>query len=216
MHRYDLIVFDWDGTLMDSTAHIAGCIQAACRDLSVDVPCDEDARYVIGLNMADLMRHIAPSLDAAGRAALAERYKHHFLTDEERIKLFDGVSELIADLSGRGHQLAVATGKSRRGLDRALDSTGLRPYFSATRCADEGFAKPHPGMLLALLDTTGVEASRAVMIGDTTHDLELAANAGVDAVAVLYGAHEPALLDTRPAKARCTSVAELHAWLTTP
>jgi phosphoglycolate phosphatase len=109
--------------------------------------------------------------------------------------------------------MAVATGKARRGLDRVLDATGLRPWFEATRCADEGFAKPHPGMLLALLDLTGVEPGRAVMVGDTTHDLELAANAGVDAVAVSYGAHHDELLDTRAAKARCASVGELHRWL---
>jgi phosphoglycolate phosphatase len=127
--------------------------------------------------------------------------------------LYDGVIEMLSDLHARGVRLAVATGKARRGLDRVLDSTGLGRWFEATRCADEGFAKPHPGMLLTLMDMTGVEPHRAVMVGDTTHDLELAANAGVDAVAVTYGAHDEALLGTRPAKARCASVRELHQWL---
>jgi phosphoglycolate phosphatase len=120
---------------------------------------------------------------------------------------------MLADLHGRGRRLAVATGKARRGLERALDATALRRWFEATRCADEGFAKPHPDMLLMLLDLTGVDPARAVMVGDTTHDLELAANAGIDAISVSYGAHPPELLATRPAAARCASVEELHRWL---
>lgn len=215
MHRYDLIVFDWDGTLMDSTAHIARSIQAACRDLDLAVPSDEAARYVIGLNLKDLMSHILPGQDEAVTARVVERYRHHFVTDEEALVPFAGVRELLEALDRRGQLLAVATGKSRRGLDRALDATGLRDLFVATKCADEGFAKPHPGMLLDILDRTGVEAGRAVMVGDTTHDLELAANAGVDAVAVLYGAHPAALLETRAAKARLETVEQLHRWLTT-
>lgn len=212
MPAYDLIVFDWDGTLMDSTAHIARSLQRACGDCGVAVPCETDALFVIGLNLADTFQHVAPGLDEAGQARLAERYRHHFLADEPNV-LFEGVPAMLADLKQRGHQLAVATGKARRGLDRALDQTGLAPYFDATRCADEGFAKPHPGMLLALLEQTGVEAARAVMVGDTIHDLQLAANAGVDGVAVLYGAHAPDLLATRPARAHFASVPELARWL---
>ncbi len=210
---YELVVFDWDGTLMDSTRLIASCIQCACGDLGLEVPEEGAARYVIGLGIVDSMRHIAPGLDAEGQRRLGERYRHHFLSREHEAPLYPGVPELIADLHARGVRMAVATGKARRGLERALDATGLRPWFEATRCADEGFAKPHPDMLLALLDRTGVEAARAVMVGDTVHDLELAANAGVDAVAVSYGAHDAALLGTRPAKALCASVSELHRWL---
>jgi phosphoglycolate phosphatase len=212
---YDLIVFDWDGTLMDSTQVIAASLQSACRDVGIAVPSREDALFVIGLGLADTFNHVAPGLDEAGRVFLSERYRHHFLAREREMPLYEGVPELLADLHGRGRRLAVATGKARRGLDRVLDSTGLRSWFEATRCADEGFSKPHPGMLLALLEMTGVEPARAVMVGDTTHDLELAANAGIDAVAVSYGAHDGKLLATRPAKARCASVAELHRWLTT-
>jgi phosphoglycolate phosphatase len=210
---YELVIFDWDGTLMDSTRLIARSLQAACRDVGTPVPSERDALFVIGLNLADTFARVAPQLDAAGQARLAERYRHHFLADEGQAPLYDGVPEMLADLHGRGRRLAVATGKARRGLDRALRQTGLAQWFEATRCADEGFAKPHPGMLLMLLELTGVEPRRALMVGDTTHDLELAANAGVDAVAVSYGAHHEELLRTRPAVARMDSVAELHRWL---
>lgn len=211
--RYDLVIFDWDGTLMDSTAVIAASLQAACRDVGCPVPTQDEALFVIGLNMADTFRRVVPDLDEDGRRRLAERYRHHFLAREHEAPLFGGVREMLADLHGRGRRLAVATGKARRGLDRVLDTTGLREWFEATRCADEGFAKPHPGMLLMLLEMTGVEPARALMVGDTTHDLELAANAGVEAIAVSYGAHNEELLRTRPAVARCASVRELHGWL---
>ena len=212
---YDLVIFDWDGTLMDSTRLIARSLQCACSDVGLPVPSEREALFVIGLNLVDTCNHVAPALDEAGRARLAERYRHHFLSNEHEAPLYAGVREMLADLHGRGRRLAVATGKARRGLDRALEATGLASWFEATRCADEGFAKPHAGMLLKLLDMTGVAPERAVMVGDTTHDLELAANAGVDAIAVSYGAHHDELLDTRPAKARVASVAELHRWLTT-
>jgi phosphoglycolate phosphatase len=212
---YDLVIFDWDGTLMDSTAVIAASLQSACRDVGLPEPTREDALFVIGLNLADTFARVAPGLDAEGQRALAERYRHHFLAREAEMPLFAGASEMIRQLHGDGRRLAVATGKARRGLDRALEQTGLKAFFEATRCADEGFAKPHPGMLLALLDMTGVEPRRALMVGDTTHDLELAANAGVDALAVSYGAHHHQLLATRPARARVDSVEELHRWIAT-
>lgn len=213
--NYDLVIFDWDGTLMDSTRVIATSLQSACADIGIAVPAESDARFVIGLGLADTFRHVAPGLDEPGQRRLSERYRHHFLAREHEAPLYEGVREMLADLHGRGRRLAVATGKARRGLDRALDATGLRQWFEATRCADEGFAKPHPDMLLMLMDITGVEPRRALMVGDTTHDLELAANAGVDALAVSYGAHDERLLGTRPAKARLSSVAQLHRWLAT-
>jgi len=213
--RYDLVVFDWDGTLMDSTRLIASCLQEACREVGAPIPSDSDALFVIGLNMADTFRRVAPDLDAEAQRRLAERYRHHFLSREHEAPLYEGVREMLEELHARGARLAVATGKARRGLERALDATGLRRWFEATRCADEGFAKPHPDMLLMLLDVTGVEPARSVMVGDTTHDLELAANAGVDAVAVSYGAHPEDLLATRPAVARCASVEDLRGWLRT-
>ena len=216
VQRYDLVVFDWDGTLMDSTRVIAQSLRSACGDIGIAIPSEEDALYVIGLGLADSFAHVAPTLDPEGQRRLSERYRHHFLAGESQMPLYEGVREMLADLDARGLRLAVATGKARRGLDRALDLTGLREIFEATRCADEGFAKPHPGMLHALLDITGVEPARAVMVGDTIHDLDLAANAGIDAVAVSYGAHDAARLATRPAVARCASVADLHRWLANP
>jgi phosphoglycolate phosphatase len=215
MGGYELVIFDWDGTLMDSTRVIARSLQDACRDVGCAVPTEQDALFVIGLNMADTFARVVPDLDEDGRRRLTERYRFHFLARENEAPLFEGVREMISDLHGRGRRLAVATGKARRGLDRALAATGLNPWFEATRCADEGFAKPHPGMLLMLLEMTGVEPARALMVGDTTHDLELAANAGVDAIAVSYGAHGEELLATRPARARVKTVGELHRWLTT-
>jgi phosphoglycolate phosphatase len=155
------VIFDWDGTLMDSTSVIAAALQSACRDIGIAVPTERDARFVIGLGAADTFRHVAPRLDEEGRGRLAERYRHHFLANEHQAPLYEGVREMLADLHGRGHRLAVATGKARRGLERVLDATGLRPWFEATRCADEGFAKPHPDMLLMLMDITGAPAARA-------------------------------------------------------
>ena len=198
---------------MDSTGVIAAALQSACRDVGITIPNERDARFVIGLGAVDTFRHVAPDLDAEGQRRLSERYRHHFLANEHQAPLYGGVREMLTDLHGRGRRLAVATGKARRGLERALDATGLRQWFEATRCADEGFAKPHPDMLLMLMDITGVNPRHALMVGDTTHDLELAANAGVDAIAVSYGAHDPDLLATRPAKARVSTVAELHQWL---
>ena len=128
MHPYELIIFDWDGTLMDSTELIAASLQAACADLGLAVPSDVDARYVIGLNLADTLDHVAPGLDAERQQRLVERYRHHFLAREEA-PLFEGIPELIAELHDKGQRLAVATGKARKGLDRALASTGLGRFF---------------------------------------------------------------------------------------
>jgi phosphoglycolate phosphatase len=210
---YQLIIFDWDGTLMDSTRLIASCLQNACRDIGLAVPEFVDARFVIGLGLTETVRYVAPEADPDEARRLVERYRHHFLAREHEGTLYAGVPEMLADLHGKGRRLAVATGKARRGLERALDTTGLRQWFETTRCADEGLAKPHPDMVHVILDCTGVQAADALLVGDTIHDLDLAANAGVDAVAVNYGAHDAALLVTRPAKAIVSSVPELHEWL---
>ena len=213
MSRYELVIFDWDGTLMDSTGLIAACIRETCRDMGLAVPGVEEAKWIIGLGLDQSMARIAPGLGAAGQREFADRYRRLFLARDHEAPLFGGIPGLLEDLRGRGLRLAVATGKSRRGLGRALASSGLAPFFEATRCADEGFPKPHPDMVLRILDETGVEASRAVLVGDTTHDLELAANAGVDAVAVTYGAHGEALLRERAARHYAGSVEELRLWL---
>jgi phosphoglycolate phosphatase len=214
MSDYELLVFDWDGTLMDSTAMIARALQDSCRDIGIGVPDDEAAKFVIGLGAADTFRHVAPGLDADGQRRLTERYRFHFLAREHEIPLYGGVPEMLEDLASRGLRLGIATGKARRGLDRALQSTGLARHFEITRCADEGFAKPHPGMLLHIFDSAAVDPARALMIGDTTHDLELAANAGCDALAVCYGAHSEERLRGAKARDYLPTVEALHRWLT--
>jgi phosphoglycolate phosphatase len=214
MTDYELLIFDWDGTLMDSTALIALALQESCRELGLDVPDDEAAKFVIGLGTADTLRLIAPGLDAEGQRRLTERYRVHFLAGESEIPLYAGVKEMLEDLSARGARLGIATGKARRGLDRALQATGLARHFEITRCADEGFSKPHPGMLLHIFDSAAVPPGRALMIGDTTHDLELAANAGCDALAVCYGAHSEARLRSMAARDYLSTVDALHRWLT--
>lgn len=174
---------------MDSTTIIAGSIQAACRDLKLPVPTDAAARHVIGMGLAEALRHAVPDAPESLYGALVERYRHHFLAQDERIPLFAGARETILRLHAEGYFLAVATGKSKLGLERALKSSELAEYFHATRTADQTFSKPHPAMLLEIMEELGVEPARTLMVGDTTHDLHMAANAGVDAVAMTQGAH---------------------------
>jgi phosphoglycolate phosphatase len=211
--RFRFIVFDWDGTLADSTAIIATALQRACQDVGEPMPADVDARFVIGLGLADALRHVAPNLPAERHPALVARYRHHYLSRDEAIPLFAGARDLLADMAAAGYLLGVATGKSRTGLDRALAQQDVGHFFTATRCADEGFSKPHPGMLLHLMDRVGVTPENTLMIGDTTHDLELARNAGVAALAVAYGAHPPEDLMEQQPLATLHSIAELRSWI---
>ena len=211
--RYDLIVFDWDGTVMDSTAVIAGSIQAACRDLGLPIPGDEAARHVIGLGLIQALRYAVPDAPESMYEPLVARYRHHFLAQDQTIPLFDGARETIAELHDGGYWLGVATGKSRVGLDRALESTGMKQYFHATRTADQTFSKPDPAMLLELMGELAVSTERALMIGDTTHDVQMAQNAGVDAVAVGHGAHSPEQLQELNPLALVQDFAGLRTWL---
>jgi phosphoglycolate phosphatase len=211
--RFDLLVFDWDGTLIDSAGAIVACIQAACRDLALPIPDRSRASHVIGLGLADALSHAIPGLPPTEYPRVAERYRHHFLACDAALALFAGTREMLAALRGGGHALAIATGKSRAGLTRALENTGLRPLFEATRCADQCAPKPAPAMLLELMEELGVPPERALMIGDTSHDLEMAANAGIAAVAVSYGAHEAARLAALAPLALVHSTDELAAWL---
>ena len=211
--RFDLLVFDWDGTLMDSAACIASSLQAACADLGYAVPSDRDARYIIGLGLNDALAHVLPGVPATEYARVAERYRHHFLQRDSGTTLFSGAAEMLQSLHSGGCLLAVATGKSRRGLDRALAATGLAQYFHATRCADEGYSKPDPEMLHRLLDHLKIDSARALMIGDTTHDMQMAQAAGMERLAVTHGAHERCeLLEYRPL-ACVGDCGELRAWL---
>jgi phosphoglycolate phosphatase len=209
---FDLIVFDWDGTLMDSAAAIVRAIQFASRDLGIPMPTEETARHVIGLGLTEALRHAIPTLPLADYPRMIERYRHHYLGSDRDLTLFAGVENLLDKLLAAGHVLAVATGKSRVGLDRALDHFQLRAKFMATRCADECASKPHPQMLLELMEELGAAPARTLMIGDTTHDLDMAANAGTASIGVTYGAHpKAALLALRPL-ASVDSVEELETW----
>jgi phosphoglycolate phosphatase len=213
-HRqFDLIVFDWDGTLFDSTALITRCIQAACADVGVPVPGDEQASYVIGMGLVEALQHAAPDLPRERYRELGERYRHHYVARQHEIVFFDGTLAMLQELRARGHQLGVATGKSRRGLDDALNTSALRGLFDATRTADETASKPDPLMLHELMHALQVLPGRTVMIGDTTHDLQLAVNAGTASVGVSYGAHDHAAFAAFGPRHVAHSTAELHRWL---
>ena len=213
--RFDLIAFDWDGTLMDSTAIIASSIQRACVDLGLPVPDDARANHVIGLGLTDALAYAVPAMPKAMVPQMVDRYRHHYLSRDADLPLFPLVREIVVALKESGYFVAVATGKSRVGLDRALDSSGLRPLFDATRCADESRSKPDPQMLWDLGDELGVRNERMLMIGDTTHDLLMASNAGAASLAVSYGAHEARSLEGHGALAIVGSSAQLQAWLAT-
>ena len=211
--QFDLIVFDWDGTLMDSTATIVRCIQSAARDLGLPVPSDSAAAHVIGLGLHEAMQAAMPDIAPAMYPRMVERYRYHFLTKDHELVLFKGVREMLADVNNEGYFLAVATGKSRVGLNRALNACGLLALFDATRCADETFSKPHPAMLQELTRELGQDMRRTVMIGDTTHDLMMASNAGAAGIAVEFGAHPVAQLQACNPLFSARTISELHAWL---
>jgi len=211
--QFDLIVFDWDGTLFDSTALIVRCIQAAARDLGLREPSDAQAAFVIGLGLHDALSHAVPGLAPERYPELGLRYRHHYLAAQHELTLFDGVLEMLADLKARHHWLAVATGKSRRGLDEALSSAQLKGVFDGTRTADETASKPDPRMLVELMREFGAEPERTLMIGDTTHDLQLAANAGTARIGVGYGAHQPDAFGAFEPLHVAHSVPDLHDWL---
>jgi phosphoglycolate phosphatase len=212
--KFDLIVFDWDGTLMDSTGTIVKCIQAAARDIGLPPPSEQAAAHVIGLGLAEAMQSVIPDIDAALYPKMVERYRYHYLAKDHELVLFDGVRAMLAELSQEGYFLAVATGKSRVGLNRALNAVGLLSLFDATRCADETFSKPHPAMLQELTRELGQDLRRTVMIGDTTHDLLMANNAGATGIAVEYGAHPVHQLEACHPIYSAKTVHELHHWLT--
>ena len=213
MKRYELIVFDWDGTLMDSAAMIVDSVQAAARDLGLEPPSEDRARHIIGLGLVDALRHALPDLPADHYPELVERYRHHYLSRDHELVLFAGAAALVEQLADLGYRLGVATGKSRRGLERALEHSGLGDYFHATRCADECHSKPHPQMIEELMEEFAVLPGQTLMIGDTTHDLLMAQNAGVDAVGVSYGAHPRDALEAVSPRYCAQSVADLAAWL---
>lgn len=211
--QFDLIAFDWDGTLFDSTGIIVRCIQDAVRDVGGTVPSDEAAAYVIGLGLAQALAHAAPDVPKDRYPLLGERYRFHYMRHQDDLSLFKGVLPMLDALHERGHLLTVATGKSRRGLDETLRHTDLQGRFQSSRTADETAGKPHPLMLQELMAELGVPPERTLMVGDTTHDLQMALNAGCASVGVSYGAHEPAAFDALKPLAVLHSVTELHQWL---
>ena len=211
--RFDLIAFDWDGTLYDSTGVIVKCIQAAVKDVGGTTPTDRAAAYVIGMGLGQALAHAAPDVPPERYPLLGERYRHHYSQHHDDLVLFDGVLPMLDRLKARGHLLAVATGKSRRGLDEALATVQLRGVFDDSRTADETSGKPHPQMLLELMEALDVTPERTLMIGDTTHDLQLAINAGCASVGVSYGAHEPSSFESLNPLFVAHSTEELQAWL---
>jgi len=214
MSRYELMVFDWDGTLMDSTGGIVRAIQAASRDLGFEVPTDLQAAWVIGLSLDEALAHLVPDLTDRDRSRYLDRYRYHYLTSDAELKLFDGVVPMLENLSEQGVMLAVATGKSRVGLDRALKASGLGSYFAVTRCADETHGKPNPQMLYEIMGDLATQPDAVVMVGDTSHDLTMAANAGVHGLGVTYGAHPETELRAHPHQDILGSVMDVHQWLT--
>jgi phosphoglycolate phosphatase len=211
--KYRLIVFDWDGTIMDSTGLIAECIQLAAADCNLPTPSLEAAKHIIGLGIVDSTRHLFPALNDDGIALFAARYRTHYLPRDNEVRLYAGIEDVLLSLAHEARFLAVATGKPRKGLNRAFQYCGLAHHFHYTRCADEGFAKPHPDMLEKLMSYTGVSANETLMIGDTTHDLEMAFAAGCAGLGVSYGAHTLNKLLSTPSIAVVDDVEALKAWL---
>ena len=211
--RFDLIAFDWDGTLFDSTALITRCIQAAAVDLGLERPSDADASYVIGMGLQEALAHAVPGLAPARYPELGLRYRHHYFAAQHEVTLFKGTLEMLAALKARHHWLTVATGKSRRGLDEALKVVELQGLFDGSRTADETAGKPNPQMLHELMREFGAEPERTLMIGDTSHDLQMALNAGTASVGVSYGAHDHETFEAFNPLHIAHSVPDLHDWL---
>lgn len=185
-----LVIFDWDGTLLDSLAKIAQCMQLAARDAGLPPRSEEEIRGIVGLGLQEAVSTLYPEEVQAPLDVLRERYSHHFLIkDQQPCEFYPGVEETLERLKTDGHHIAVATGKSRRGLDRVLGNLGLESYFHATRCADETLSKPNPLMLSELLSEMDYPVERAIMVGDTEFDLGMAASLGMRRVGVSYGAH---------------------------
>jgi phosphoglycolate phosphatase len=212
--KYPLVVFDWDGTLMDSEARIVACIQAAAREAGVTEPSHDAAKDIIGLGLSEAISTLFGGFSAADHVRIVEAYRRHWLAGNTVASpLFSGARELIADLDAAGHLLAVATGKSRRGLDRAFEETGLARHFVVSRCADEAYSKPHPQMLLDILEHTGMEAADTLMVGDTEYDMQMAQNAGSHALGIGHGVHSPERLLANGAMACVDDLHGLRNWL---
>ncbi len=211
---FELLVFDWDGTLMDSEARIVACMQGAADDLDLPIPDEASVRNIIGLGLGEAIATIFPEIDQDFITRMINQYRHHFLvTNKTPSSLFEGVEAVLTELQENAYMMAVATGKGRQGLDKVLDETGLGHFFMATRCADEGFSKPHPGMMLEIMDELGVQPSDALMVGDTDYDLQMAHNAETKSLAVSYGVHESERLMAQKPLGMIHDIRELTDWL---
>jgi phosphoglycolate phosphatase len=188
--KYQLIIFDWDGTIIDSQAHIISSMQKAMADENLPIPQDDAIRHVIGLSLDNVILSLIPELDNLTVNRISDNYRRHFFANINQSELFEGVAETIQDLHAGGYFLAVATGKGRRGLDLALKNSGLEPFFHITRCADETRSKPDPLMLDEILTDLDLEAEKAIMVGDTSYDMDMAGNIKMDCIGVTYGMHD--------------------------
>jgi phosphoglycolate phosphatase len=214
-NAYQALVFDWDGTLIDSIERIANSLQLAGEKICGIKVSDTAARNVIGLGLHEAVTQLYPELNAETINAISEAYKQHYLYESEiEAPLFDGVTDLLDSLRTRGFTLAIATGKSRIGLNHSLDTHGLAHYFSSTRCAGENRSKPDPEMLLGVLSDVGINAKQALMIGDSEHDMLMAKNAGVGAIAVTHGVHKAKVLLKHKPLACLDRITELSNFLT--
>ena len=211
--KFDMIAFDWDGTLFDSTQIIVRCIQAAVNDVGGTVPTDKAAAYVIGLGLNQALAHAAPDVPQDKYPLLGERYRYHYQLHSDDLSLFEGVLPLLEALKTRGYLLAVATGKSRHGLDEVLQTVQLKGIFDASRTADKTAGKPDPKMLHELMAALGIKPHRTLMVGDTTHDLQMALNAGCPSLGVSYGAHTPDAFAALKPLHIAHSVQDMHDWL---
>lgn len=212
---YKLLIFDWDGTLMDSLAKIVACLHVAVARAGLQPRTDDQLRHIVGLGIHEAVDYLYPEgLLPEARRLVVETYRHQFLyADRTPAQLFEGVEAMLETLMIQGYYLAIATGKSRAGLDQVLTELDLRKHFHTSRCADETCSKPDPRMLIEILADLGVEPSRALMVGDTEFDIQMAKLAGVDAVAVGHGAHTRRQLLAASPLALLENVTNLLLWL---
>lgn len=212
-NKFEMVIWDWDGTIMNSTPTIVECMQQSCRDLGMPVPSDQIASHVIGLGIIESIRIAMPTVSEVDYPLVLERFRHYYLRKDHELTMFEGIRELLIDLKANGHILAVATGKPRVGLNRSLQNHQLSDYFHDSRTADETRSKPNPQMLLELMEKWAIPAHKIVMIGDTTHDLKMAKSAGVSAIAMSYGAHSAEELLAHQPLACFSSVEDLRNFL---
>jgi len=211
--KYSAVIFDWDGTIMDSTFSIVSSLQAACREVGLPIPDKQQASWVIGLSLDRALYHCVPDLTEQQLPQFLAAYRKHYYEVDKTLRLFEGMNEVLDALGSQQTRLAVATGKSRRGLDRALAQSALTTRFHTTRCADETAGKPDPQMLYEILEELALQPEEVLMVGDTTHDIHMAHSAGIDSMAVTYGAHDPATLAGANPLIMVDTVNDLRQWM---